>query len=68
MNYIALLVAVLGVISLIQMLRTGSGSPNGVNFRRDEQPGAYWSIFFVIVLVIMSMLYFTLSGTNYGGN
>lgn len=61
MNYIALIVAGLGLIAIIQMLRTGSGSPNAANFRRDQEPGAYWSIFAVLMLVEMVLIYFGLA-------
>jgi hypothetical protein len=56
-DYASLIVAFVILVALVQMLRTGSGSPNGANFRREEEPLAYWTIFGVGTTALIFLLY-----------
>lgn len=49
-NYPALVIALLGLVAAGQMVASGSGSPDGQNFRRDEEPFIYW-------LLLVSLLF-----------
>lgn len=57
MNYSFLAVATLGTVVVIRGFLIGSASPNGENFRRDEDPFSFWLIMIASIAAIAFLFY-----------
>jgi heme/copper-type cytochrome/quinol oxidase subunit 2 len=55
-NLWALVVAAIGAVVLVRMVRTGSAGVDGESLKREDMPEVYWTIFVAAVLTVIFLL------------
>lgn len=58
----AYLAAFFGLIVVVRMLIVGGASADGKGFRRENQPGAFWTIVVVAIIVDLLLFFIAISG------